>query len=278
MRSRRAGFTLVEMLVVSLIGTVVLASVYKTLSTQERSVRQSYAVIGTQQNTRIAIRVLAGDLREVSATDGDITLADSTVIGMRALRKAGVVCNADVAGAWIDVAEVGDRFQDGDSIVVFSDNNPNSVLDDTWLRRRITGASVVNTCPGFPVSGTIRHLTVGVALAGVLPGGLVRSYTNIRYRLVDNGSNASLTRITPTDSTALLEEMATVSKGGLRFRYWDTASVAIPYNQVSARLDQIGRIQVKASGRMVGGQTGNRRDYSDSLVSMIQIRGNRKLR
>ncbi|HSL69492.1 MAG TPA: hypothetical protein VK864_04580, partial [Longimicrobiales bacterium] len=105
------------------------------------------------------------------------------------------------------------------------------------------------------------------------------------YRLVDNGVEGELTRIEirntgagfVTDSIALIEDLATTANEGLRFRFWDTAQVAIPSGSLAANLNNIGRIQFKVRGIMVGGQSGNQRMFSDSLVTSIQLRGNQRL-
>src|SRR5688572_28064624 len=131
MQARREGFTLVELLVVAVMGTIVLAAVYQTVVVQQQSMRQSYAIVGTQQNVRTAVQVLTSDLHEVSATDSDITRADSISIGYRAMRKAGVVCDSDtVSNSWVTVATLGDAFANADSVLLYSDGPSASMLDD----------------------------------------------------------------------------------------------------------------------------------------------------
>ena len=283
MNPRRSGFTLVELLVVIVIGAIVLTAVYQTLITQERSIRQSYAIIGTQQNVRTAIQVIGADLREVSATDNDITAATNNSISLRALRKAGVVCAADATNGWLDVAELGDPFLGGltpDSVWIYNDGaNPMSGLDDTWTRALINNVSnPTGVCTGNPVSTNVRRLHIASSLTGVAAGALIRSFTPVSYALVNSGGKGVLQRTQDGTTVNLVEDLATTANRGLVLTYWDTTGTVIPSGSLSSSLNTIGRIQVIARGTMVGGQTGNNRNFTDSLFTTIQMRGNWRLR
>jgi hypothetical protein len=50
------------------------------------------------------------------------------------------------------------------------------------------------------------------------------------------------------------------------------------YATLSTNLTKIARIQLRVRGTMVGGQTGNNRNYVDSLFTTTQMRGNMRLR
>ena len=287
MKSRRDGFTLVELLVVAVIGSIVLASIYQTLVIQEKSVRQSYAIVGTQQNVRTAIQVLTSDLREISATDADITQADSLSITYRALRKAGVICDSDtISGGWVTVAYWGDAFVSPDSVLVYADGpNPTSAADDRWLPVQVNGTAASTDCAGNPISPNVQRLTFNPALTLLVrPGGIIRSFVPVRYRIANNGNEGQLERAEGTDITSgvytpLVEDLSTIANQGLRFRYWDSARVAMTGTNLTfqANRNTIARIQVKVRGSAIGGTTGNNREFTDSLVSNIYLRGNRKL-
>lgn len=281
MNTRRAGFTLVELLVVMTIAGIVLAAVYQTLITQERSVRQSYAMIGVQNTTRTALEVISSELREISATDGDLVRADANSIRFRGMRKGGVVCANDPSFNWLDVVELGGAFVDGDSVMLFSDGpNPNSGTDDSWIARRITTVQSTANCAGNPISSNARRLNFAVPATNVIPGALARSFVHVGYRLVDVGAKGHLFMIQAGDSVPLVEDLATVANEGLRFRYWDSTGVTVPVANLTtaATRNTVARIQVKVRATMVGGQTGNNRMHSDSLVSTVFLRGNQKLR
>ena len=280
MKARRSGFTLVELLVVVVIGALVLGAVYQTLITQERSIRQSYAVIGTQQNSRMAIQVLGSELREISATDNDITAATANSISLRALRKAGVVCGIDGGShQFIDVAELGNGFQNGDSVLVYSDGaNPIAGSDDTWIPTVVDAVTGTTVCAGNPVSPNTRRLLFLAPMPDVIPGALVRSFVPVSFALVDTAGKGVLRRTQNGTTVDLIEDLATTANRGLVLSFWDTAGTAIPNGSLSTNLNNIGRIQVTVRSSIVGGQSGNRRNFSDSLFTTIQMRGNRRLR
>ncbi len=278
MKARRSGFTLVELLIVTMIAGIVLAAVYQTLISQQRVVRQSYAIIGSQQNVRTALEVISSDLREVSATDNDITGAAGNSISLRALRKAGVVCGVDVAGAWIDVAVLGDAFAAADSIWIFSDGpNTMSSLDDSWVSRSVSSVSTPTTCAGNPVSATILRLNVAT-VTNVFAGALVRSFVPVNYVLIDTVGKGKLRRTESGTAVDLVEDLATNANRGLALAYYDTAGTVISSTNLSSSLNTIGRIHLMVRGSVVGGQTGNNRTFVDSLFTTIQMRGNRRLR
>lgn len=278
----REGFTLVELLVVTVIGTIILASVYQTIVVQQQSVRQSYAIIGTQQNVRTAIQVLTSDLREVSGTDGDVTAADSISIAYRALRKAGVVCESDTTGGnWLSVAYVGEAFAAPDSLLIYADGPTRSANDDIWIRSSVSSVAPTTDCAGNPISTNVLRINLAPAASSIVrPGGLIRSFVPVRYRLTDSGTEGHLVRVEGPDSVAIVEDLTPMAGQGLRFRFWDTAQVAIPVANLASQATRntIGRIQVKVRGSAIGGATGVNREFSDSLVSTIYLRGNRKLR
>jgi prepilin-type N-terminal cleavage/methylation domain-containing protein len=272
MNARRQGFTLVELLVVTLIGSVVLTAVYQTLTIQERSNRQQIAVVTTQQNTRTAIALVASDLREVSAKDDDIVDATSTSIRYRALRKAGFVCDKDHTGGnnWMDVVVLGQDFANADSVVIFQDNVTTSALDDSWTRAAVSNASTgTGLCPGNPAT-SIQHVQFpGATLTLVDTGALVRSYVNVGYRAL----NGVLYRMEGIDSVPVVEDLAAVE--GLQLRYFNAAGTQITPSTAALR-QQIMRIEIKARGSVIGGQSGSNRVFSDSLVGQVFLRGNQK--
>jgi prepilin-type N-terminal cleavage/methylation domain-containing protein len=288
MNARAQGFTLVEILVVTLLSALIMGSIYQMVVMQDKTTRNQYAIVETNQNARTAIAILSADLKEISAVAGDVIAADSVSITFRALRKAGIACAAPGgAGTTLDVHELGAAFIAGDSVLVFAEGaNASSALDDTWVISRLSNvaALTVVNCGGlnpFQATGWRRLTMNGAVLGTVTTGALVRSFNSTRYRLTNNGEWGQLLRQEATapnwiaTETAVLDRLATIEGGGLRFRYFNAAGNQIAYNTLNANLNNIMRVQVKVTGKSASsvGKTGSNR-YTDSLVTTVYLRGN----
>lgn len=277
MNSRRGGFTLVETLIVVVLGAVVMGSIYQMVVIQEKTTRHQYAIISTSENVQMALAVLTNDLKEISARDGDVTAVDSTSISFRALRKVGIVCRKSAANDWIDVWELGAAFLASDSVVVFADGaNLSSPNDDSWIPLRVSGTGA-GVCAANPLAvANIRRVTfTGTPLANVKVGALVRSFAPTRYRMTDNGEWGQLLRTEAGVETPIIEQLSNLNEGGLRMRYFDSTGVAIPLNNLTARRADIMRVQIKVAGKAPTSPTatgGNR--YRDSLLTQVYLRGN----
>src|SRR5690606_28501332 len=80
MNGRARGFTLVELMVVVLLSSMIMASIYQMVVMQERTSRDRTAIIDTQQTARTGVTILSNELKEISAVDGDIVAATETSI------------------------------------------------------------------------------------------------------------------------------------------------------------------------------------------------------
>jgi prepilin-type N-terminal cleavage/methylation domain-containing protein len=264
MNKRAAGFTLVEMLVVTLIGSIVMGTIYKMITIQDNTTRQQYAIIQNNQNARMALSVLTSELKEMSARDGDVTFADSTILEFRALRKGAIVCFKDAGNAYIDVWNFGEAFAVGDSALVFADGaNVASMTDDQWTPTSVTGSGTGGNCPANDA----------------FTGALIRSFVRTRYTLADNGNGWGVINRQEGGAAAvpIIDGLATVSEGGLHMRFIDSTSAVIPYNTLrngGARLDDIMRLQVKVRGKSAAPVTPTSNRFTDSLVTEIYVRGN----
>jgi prepilin-type N-terminal cleavage/methylation domain-containing protein len=284
MNSRSEGFTLIEILIVVLLSSIIMGSIYQMIVMQDRTTREQYAVIETQQNARTALAVMTADLKEISAVDGDVLGATATSITFRALRKAAFVCAVGLNT--IDVAELGGPFVVGDNVLLFSEGaNANSATDDSWLVRQVSAVAVqtqASACGTNPFGATSwRRLLLSLPPTGVMQGALVRSFTPTRYSIVDNGEWGQLMRrvaeppLGTTVESAIIDRLSSTADGGLDLRYYNAAGTLIPTANLAANLNNIMRVQVKVRSKAVSSvsATGNNR-YQDSLVTTVFMRGN----
>jgi prepilin-type N-terminal cleavage/methylation domain-containing protein len=276
MNTRNPGFTLVEMLVVTVLAAVALGAVYQTLAVQERNSRQQTAIIQSHQTNRAVLHLLAAELREISSRGDDILEATADEITIRASRKLGFVCEVDPA---LRVRTLGDPFAKDDEIFIFADGEPETRTDDDWVHARVTGVSNNSPClPQWNAADNLsQDLTLNIlegSLAAVLPGAPVRAVTTITYKIAEIDGQWVLAREIPgRPADAMIGPLLSRAEGGLEFAYFDQAGGPVAPGAAPVELAKISRIRVLVQGtfRMgVGGQL----DYAEPLVTDISLRGN----
>ncbi|NCG33995.1 MAG: prepilin-type N-terminal cleavage/methylation domain-containing protein, partial [Proteobacteria bacterium] len=188
----RRGFTIIELVVVTVLGGLLIVSTLQILIINQRTYTAQNAQIQGTQAIRIALEVLSSELREVSAQGGDIVAMNSDSLRIRAPRKIGLICNDSVIGnrVW-RVLQIGDWFSAGDSVFVFADNQGTTGNDDTWIKTTVSAVDTTTTCS----SDAAQRLTFASATPGATPfmtdsvssGAEVRSFIHIGYGLMTYG-------------------------------------------------------------------------------------------
>jgi len=75
----RRGLTLVELLVALVLLSIVSAALYRVLVSNQRIYEAQTQRIDMQQNIRAAATILPADMRELDASEGDISAASATI-------------------------------------------------------------------------------------------------------------------------------------------------------------------------------------------------------
>lgn len=279
----RKGFTLIEMLVATVLATIILGAVYQTLTVQQRGARRLEVIVNTQQTVRTGVQMLQSELREVGASAGDIEEAASDHIRIRALRKAGIVC-AVIDASTLSIYTFGDTLVRNDTVSVNDDKSDTNTQNDEVLGGVITDIATVpaGTCtmttgaPWANMNTQARTYTLSMAggktVSTVTPGAAVRSFVHVTYGVYSRGGKFVFGRrdVTSTDTVATL--MAPLAANGLTFSYIDTAQNIIDPTTAALR-GSIGRIRVTITGRTPGySEAGG--PYTASLISDVFLRGN----
>ncbi len=262
----RKGFTLVELLVVVVLGGLMLLSIYQVLITNSRTYTVNNAKIQGQQALRAGMDVLFNELREISAEDGDIVAMGPDSITIRTSRAFGLVCSTDysVSPPTVTAFRVGPVVEDGDSIFIFADNMTNRAMDDTWLAKKVQASDTTVTCSGSPA----QRLTVpNLASSGdtVRIGAPLRAFLTYTYGLSTLGGENYLARQLSTAGSPDPLVGPLVATRGVSFRYLDSIGA------VTTVPTDVAQIEVTLRYRSEVMNSQNRR-VRDSIVARVYPR------
>ncbi|MEZ4414659.1 MAG: prepilin-type N-terminal cleavage/methylation domain-containing protein [Gemmatimonadota bacterium] len=160
-RPSRTGFTLVELIIATALGALLLLTIYQVVLVGQRTFSRQAARLSVQQTARAATDVLTALLRETSAQAGDFLGMGPDSLRLRRPITFAVAC--DVSAAPSVVFEPYARWvAQGDSVMVWAENDPANPADDVWL---IGVAGPVDTTAGCPSGGAGER----VELNGLVP-------------------------------------------------------------------------------------------------------------
>lgn len=231
----RKGFTLVELIVVVVLGSLVVAAALQILITNRRAYTAQNAAISGQQTTRMGIDVLFAELRELSPQGGDIVQMTADSMEVRLMRKFSYVCATDFSGQPLltVVTEAGglttiqggtNRFTAGDSVFVYADNDEDIDSDDVWIPARITAVNATLTvCPDLVTPGIVltfngQGALFSADLVGI--GAPVRSFDRYGFGTTTMNGDVYLARRDTGDYIPMAGPLAAAN--GLQFVYRDS--------------------------------------------------------
>jgi prepilin-type N-terminal cleavage/methylation domain-containing protein len=265
--SSRRGFTLVELLIVAVLGTVLLMTIYQVVIGNQRIYLAQQAQVQGLQTIRTGGDVLFGELRELSASGGDIVQMGENSLRVRVPRTFGHMCQLPTLVPYsLRVTRTGQPFSSTDSIFIFADNNPNMASDDVWLSGSLSGVDTTEGCPGgMPGQRlTLSALPPLLSSNDIRVGAPVRAFAHFEYGLMQRGSDWYMGRRTGSGDAEPL--VGPVRAGtGVRFAYLNEAG-APTTNPVQVRSIRV-VIESASDVRDSRGQL-----VTDSLVTMIYTR------
>lgn len=263
----RRGFTLVELLVVVVLGSLMTLAIYQVLITNSRTYAVNNAQIQGQQSLRAGMDVLFGELREISADEGDIVSMAVDSVTIRTSRAFGLVCatNYGVSPPTVTAFRIGPVVEAGDSIFLFADNMPSFASDDVWLTMGVSAVDTTATCVG---GAPAQELSVGtLASTGdtVRMGAPLRAFDTYTYGLSMWEGEPYLSRQISTAGAADPLVGPLLTTGGLTFRYLDSlgavTTTATDVAQIEVRLRYASQV-LSAQNRLV----------RDSIMGRVYLR------
>ena len=267
MLTARRGLTLLELTLSLTVASVILLLVVTVGVREQRSLASATERLSRAEALRQGTALLPIDLRSLAPREGDIRAGEArdTSLEFRAAVLTGVICA--VQSGRIALAPRGARDGLMASIVATPDVGDTAWLlsmmpdEERWLPAVVldVGTSSTRCHGGDPPSlltaaeaslGT-RVLTIDSTSAALLgPGVPVRITRPMRYSLYRSGDgswylglaewSASRFRFDPVQPVS--GPYASAARGGLRFRYFDTAGVEVASGATETRA--IARIDV----------------------------------
>ena len=101
----RRGFTLSELMIVAVLGSVMVGATYQIMLSSQRALTIQTAQV--QQTVRAGLDILFAELRELSRAEADILTMGTDRIEVRAMRAFGLVCGVDASGSPLRVRKMG---------------------------------------------------------------------------------------------------------------------------------------------------------------------------
>jgi prepilin-type N-terminal cleavage/methylation domain-containing protein len=289
----RRGFSLVELLIAMVLLGIVTLGLYRALMTNQRVYQQQTQVIGLQQNMRAAAAILPQELRELDASDSDITAMTATSLSVRAHRWTAVMCQPPGTGLGAGLGAnvlngvtmivrgqpfFGRTMNPADGIFIRYEGDDGTRKDDGWVIGRLTLPVGIAVCPGLPVAAG-QLVTMNLDFQGKLnfPGSIVNGdpvlgFEPVTYALDSIGTDWYVSLTNPSGRQPLIGPLL---RNGLAFAYYDsTGAVTVDRTKV-ARVDITLRAQTAQLIRARSGSNSLVR-MVDSVLTSVALRNNRR--
>jgi len=259
----RGGFTLVELLIVAVLGVIVVGATYQMILTSQRAYTTQTAQLQGQQTVRAGIDILFAELRELSGVEGDILEMNPDRVEIRAMRAFGLVCDVNPTGSPIRVKKMGRYFQRGDSIVVFADNDVDVASDDTILSGVVASVTQGETCTGTDIAQSLAVPDLVTALVNdtVRLGAPVRGFTIYTYGLYTVNGDYYLARKSGGATEPLVGPL---SANGVSFTYMDSGGIVTTDPRAVSQIE----VTLRAISKVIN----ERGPVGDSLTTTIYLR------
>lgn len=277
-RNRRAGFSLVELLVALVIFVLVAASLYRVLNVSQRTARTQTEKAAMQGSLRTGVQLAIAELQELWTDEGvgsAITALSATSMTYEAMRGIGMSCAPVTAttitldantwtGLMTPVA--------GQGVYIFDQGvDETTENDDVWHDKTIS-AVAIGTCADGTTPAHILTLSTNLTIVTIKVPGPARTHEPMQLGLVASGGRNWLGIAAGGALTPLAGPLAS-SGTALDFKYYDKNSAQ------TATLSNVKSIVLRLYGetdRMANaGISGTTSLLNDSMIVRVQLRNGR---
>jgi prepilin-type N-terminal cleavage/methylation domain-containing protein len=298
---RRAGFTLVELMLVIVLLGIVAGGMLAVIARQQRFYGGSSGIIDTRTAVREGIGVLQADLRVLAPDSGDIYAMSATSIDFRSAIGSSVVCSIDgtrtlvvvppkVLASKVTLTSWVTDPQWGDTVLFFDPGSQAGTQDNQWVVRELRAAPTPSaTCPtSSGLTTTAAEAATGYTLkldqalpATITTGSAIRVFRKAHYGLYQEGDGNWYLGFYDCLDTRSPECSApspvagpflapTETPPGLSFAYYASSGAVTANPTAVRRIDIVMRAQ--SADRVSTDGSARRRFFRDSLSTSVAVR------
>lgn len=306
-RARRAGYSLVELMVVMTILAIVGAALTRVMIKSQQANKDSANANSGRRELRSGATMLPSELRSISSAGGDIMKMAEDEMVVRAAIGSSIACAIDPAKRYIDIPPTNlakhtltswfTEPKPGDTLFLYNENILKGSEDDKWEKFAIASVSTSSAyCVGAPYTdvaldaGKTRYritlVTPPVIPDSVKEGAVVRFTRPIKYHLRTGPWSEPYLALVEYREYSWREETAIAgpfrpfqagdaNPSGLQFRYFDSTGVRlIPPGVDSTRVSRVDVYLRTDRGKAAVTERQGRK-IQDSLFFRIAIRNNK---
>ena len=265
--SRRAGFTLAELLIYVVISALMGTVVVKFMLNQSRNYASQVQTIDARETLRGAVSLFTWEFRGLSAAAGDIYVMDSSSVAIRSVLATGVVCGRHATLPKYGIfGRTGQIFTTSDdSVLVYLPGL------ETWRELGLTNAQtpaaagVPNCLWGDSTATPNIVVEVSGDTTGIALGTAWRAFRRIEYGLYQDGGRWWIGR--KVGGAGSYEKLTgpVRSGDGLALIYRDAAGNVTADPALVASVELV--IRSESAGSTQWGTS------SDSVRTLVSLRG-----
>lgn len=280
---REAGFTVIEVLIASVIGFIVVLAAYQLLISQSELLTQHRELIDARDSARGGAALLAWELKTAAASGNDLYVISADSVVLRSVQATGLICSwttsagnyrfglRNTSGSFTGTA-------DDSAMVFYFAENPWRSFDVTGAWNGAASWLAAPTGGGTPVcfwgdsTATYPRPEATVELAGtgvdtVKVGAPVHVFRRTKYGLSQSDGRWWLSRKVGAGAWEILTgPMLSPTDGGLTFTYYDANDVVTADPTLVSRVEFT--LRAESYRQLVGGAVG------DSITMTVFLRNN----